>query len=269
MCKIDFYLLPSDCYNNITIDDIFIFEKIINKIKLKDKFFVPKDFYEQTDKNTVSASDYLLNGSQTDESSYLREIIFKEASTDDGYDLISNKNHIGYAAFASDKIESGKEDICAYRSEKDVIKVKRFYIMQAISYEEYCMWVNECFPDLLFCENAFNEIQKLGKFQEIKEELHRHLVVLCDNAKDIYYKCGKKEEDAYAILKSQYGIFCSGKGSNEKKEFKVDYNGLKLTCNPHTKLFTKYSNQRIYFCWGRDEIENHNIIIARIGNHWK
>lgn len=42
MCKIDFYLLPSDCYNNITIDDIFIFEKIINKIKLKDKFFVPK-----------------------------------------------------------------------------------------------------------------------------------------------------------------------------------------------------------------------------------
>lgn len=61
MCKIDFYLLPSDCYNNITIDDIFIFEKIINKIKLKDKFFVPKDFYEQTDKNTVSASNYLIH----------------------------------------------------------------------------------------------------------------------------------------------------------------------------------------------------------------
>ena len=71
---------------------------------------------------------------------------------------------------------------------------------------------------------------------------------------------------------SGYDIICSGKGSNEEKSYnkEIIYNDKKfqLTCNPHTKLYNKRTDQRIYFCWGRDEIENHRIIVVRIGDHW-
>lgn len=268
MCKIDFYLLPANYYKNITLDDILILTEILDAIKLKDKFMVPDDFYREADKQNVTAYDYLYGNRQNDISRYLMELISKQSSSDYTYDLISSINYIGYVAFASEIIEPEKEKICAYNSKSDITKVKRFYIMQAMSYEEYCKWIEDCFPNLVFHKNAFDAIQKLGKFKDVKEELHRHLIVLCDNAKGIYYKCGKSEKDTYLVLKSKYGILCSGKGSNEEKEFKADYNGIKITCNPHTKLFTEHSDQRIYFCWGRDDIDNHNIIVARIGNHW-
>lgn len=65
---------------------------------------------------------------------------------------------------------------------------------------------------------------------------------------------------------------CSGKGSKEDKSYnkEIIYNNEKfqLTCNPHTKLYNKRTDQRIYFCWGREEIENHRIIVVRIGDHW-
>lgn len=70
-----------------------------------------------------------------------------------------------------------------------------------------------------------------------------------------------------------FTVICSGKGSNENMEFNEEfsYKGKTylLTCNPHTKLFEKRTDQRIYFCWGRDEIEDHRIIIVRIGDHWQ
>lgn len=268
MCTIKFYILPSTCYHKITVDDIFIFEKNLNAIKAKDLFFVPNDFYYQTDQQNITALDYLYGKEQNDESMYLLDIISKEAASDDKYESINEQDNIGYTAFTSDTLEPEKEKLCVYASEKDITKVKRFYIMQTKSYKEYLLWIKDCFPVLIFHKNAFNFIEKLGKFQDVKKELNRHLTVLCDNAKNIYYECGKREEETFLILKAKYNILCSGKGSNEK-EFKIDYNGVKLTCNPHTKLFTEYSNQRIYFCWGRDDIENHNIIVVKIGNHWE
>lgn len=268
MCKIKFYMLPSTCYDSITVDDLYVFEKNINAIKVKDLFFVPNDFYYQTDLHNVTALEYLYESEQNDVNTYLLEIISKEMATDTDYELISEQAYIGYVAFAKDSLNQEYEKICVYNSEDDIIKVKRFYIMQVKSYEEYLVWIKDCFPNLIFHEDAFDSMGKLGRFQDVKEELHRHLVVLCDNAKVIYYECGKREEDAFSILRAKHGIICSGKGSNEK-EFKVDYHGVRLTCNPHTKLFTEYSNQRIYFCWGREDIENHNIIVVKIGDHWK
>lgn len=269
MCEIKFYLLPSNCYGKIIAGDIFVLDEIITGVKLKDRFLIPVDFYDQSDENNVTAYEYLYGMEQNDASTYLLDIVSKEAHTDNTYEMIDGKNNIGYVAFASDHVEQEKEKICVYRSKEDIIKVKRFYIMGTNSYEEYIMWIRDCFPGIVFYKNAFNSIEKLGRFHDIKNELQRHLIVLSDHAKSIYYQCDKKEEEAFAVLKSKYGIFCSGKGSKEETVFKVDYFGIKITCNPHTKLFTEYSDKRIYFCWGRDDIENHNIIVARIGNHWE
>lgn len=93
--------------------------------------------------------------------------------------------------------------------------------------------------------------------------------MLNDYGQKIYFGEDKNESVALKNLASKYGIICSGKGSNENIEYKEIYKGVEITCNPHTKLHSRYSNQRIYFCWGRDEIENHKIIIVKIGDHWK
>jgi len=267
MCKIKFFLLPSACYEKITIDELFRLEENVDAVKRKDSFYVPDDFYVQIDEQNVTALDYLYGSEQNDVSTYLLDIISKEASSDLEYNFIDQQQDVGYVALAKNDLNLEREKICVYRSKNDIIKVKRFYIVQTKSYEEYLLRIRDCFPKLVFHENAFDFIGKLGRFQDIKEEMHRHLVVLCDDAKRIYYECEKREAQVLSILKSKYGIFCSGKGSNEK-DFKVNYKGVKLTCNPHTKLFTEYSDQRIYFCWGRDEIEDHNIIVVKIGKHW-
>lgn len=109
----------------------------------------------------------------------------------------------------------------------------------------------------------------MGDFESNIEELHKHLSVLNDYGQKIYFGEDKNESVALKNLASKYGIICSGKGSNENIEYKEIYKGVEITCNPHTKLHSRYSNQRIYFCWGRDEIENHKIIIVKIGDHWK
>ena len=71
----------------------------------------------------------------------------------------------------------------------------------------------------------------------------------------------------------EWDIICSGKGSKEETEYNKKIKWMEkeyiLTCNPHTKLYKKNTDQRIYFCWGRKEIDNHKIIIVRIGDHWK
>lgn len=268
MCRVKFYLLPSVCYRNITVDGLLIFENNLTAIKKKDLFFVPHEFYDQKDNQDVTALEYLYDQEQSDASAYLLDIISKEPSTGEKYEVIAGQENIGYLAFAGEVPDAEKEKICVYDSGKDIVKVKRFYIIQTVSYNEYLSRIKDCFPELVFHENAFHSIEKLGRFSDVKNELHRHLVVLCDHARRIYFECGRREEEAFSSLKAGYGIYCSGKGSNEK-EFKINYHGVKLTCNPHTKLFTEYSNQRIYFCWGRDDIDNHNIIVVKIGDHWR
>lgn len=80
------------------------------------------------------------------------------------------------------------------------------------------------------------------------------------------------ESKVFKALKSKYNIECSGKGSKESKRYDKTmlYDGVRynLTCNPHTKLFSKSTNQRIYFYRGREEIENHKLIVVHIGAHW-
>lgn len=55
---------------------------------------------------------------------------------------------------------------------------------------------------------------------------------------------------------------CNWLGSIRERERMGARKEAGLTCNPHTKLYKKRTDQRIYFCRGRDEI-------VRIGGHWQ
>ena len=41
-----------------------------------------------------------------------------------------------------------------------------------------------------------------------------------------------------------------------------------ISCIPHFKLDAAYSDKRVHFSWGIEEIENHSIIVVHVGRHW-
>lgn len=196
-------------------------------------------------------------------------ILCTKHHVEDTYNCLETKDLTGYLAFPHDFIEDEKLKKCVHKSRNDLLTIKRNYALKSKSYEDYLQWFPNIFPNLLFHEHSCDSIEKLGDFESNIEELHKHLSVLNDYGQKIYFGEDKNESVALKNLASKYGIICSGKGSNENIEYKEIYKGVEITCNPHTKLHSRYSNQRIYFCWGRDEIENHKIIIVKIGDHWK
>lgn len=268
MQKIGFYLLPCKNYEKIEDTDVIEFGSVVQEINLKDDaLLVPNEFYEIEDNNKISATDFLYGNAQTDVSRYLLEIISKQKSCSETYQGINDIARKGYVVILLEDITDKDEEI-SIKYFKDILKVKRYYLKCVHNYEDYIDMMESCFPSLVFHKNVYLHIKKLGKFEEIRDELTRHLVVLNDYARAIYLKCNGNEDKVLKEIKSKYNIICSGKGSNEEMTFKLQYGQYEITCNPHTKLFKKNTDQRIYFCWGRDEIEDHQIIVARIGDHW-
>lgn len=177
-------------------------------------------------------------------------------------------NKTAISVFSIDDKEENKKIVV-----NDIIKTKRYYILQTNTYEEYEKLAGECFNRLIFHDDAFKSINKLGKIKDIREELTRHLRTLNDVAGRLYQYYEGNEKSVLADLNVEWDIICSGKGSKEETEYNKKIKWMEkeyiLTCNPHTKLYKKNTDQRIYFCWGRKEIDNHKIIIVRIGDHWK
>lgn len=282
MWKLDFFILPSKNYQNINENDVYEFDEKVKYLDKNEKIYVPSEFYDTLDKNNITALDFLYGDMQSDLSDYLSEIISKQKTCSYTYVEIRRMEY-GFLPISKNDITEEISHICVQdirgvEAEKcikvnDIIQIKRFYLTRVVDYQIFENRAMDCFPNIVFHNDAFKYVEKLGKCVDVVEELTRHLAILNDVGKKLYEYHNKNEKIALAELKSGYSIECSGKGSNEEKSYNKDiiYNGkiLQLTCNPHTKLYKKKTDQRIYFCWGRDEIENHSIIIVRIGDHWQ
>lgn len=283
MWKLDFFILPSKDYLKISDAEAYEFGEKVNYLDINEKIYVPDDFYLKADINDITAMEFLYGSMQSDLSDYLCEIISKQKICSDTYEEINSRTEYGYLPISVRDITDEIANICIdsvkdvesekYLKVNDVVKIKRFYINQVKDYKEYENRATECFPHIVFHNDAFECVEKLGRCADVLGELTRHLTILNDVGKKLYDYNGKNEKATLLELKSGYNIECSGKGSNEEASFNKDitYNGKKfqLTCNPHTKLYGKRTNQRIYFCWGRDEIKAHSLIVVRIGDHWK
>lgn len=84
-------------------------------------------------------------------------------------------------------------------------------------YNDYENRVRDCFPHLVFHEEAFKFVDELGKCSDVIEELTRHLIILNDVGKKLYDYHNKNEREVLLELSSGYDLVCSGKGSNEEK----------------------------------------------------
>lgn len=283
MSKLNFYLRPSENYCQITSEEAVNLVKMVEYLQKQEKIFVPMEFWEKKDKFDISATDYLLGENQNDITDLLMETILKTKACENSYKELTEFDQKGYAVISKKDIEPKYESISVFAIDdkeenkkivvNDIIKTKRYYILQTNTYEEYEKLAGECFNRLIFHDDSFKSINKLGKIKDIREELTRHLRALNDVAGRLYQYYEGNEKSVLADLNVEWDIICSGKGSKEETEYNKKIKWMEkeyiLTCNPHTKLYKKNTDQRIYFCWGRKKIDNHKIIIVRIGDHWK
>ena len=283
MWKLDFFLLPSQNYREIDNDEALAFGERVSDIKKTDNFLVPDAFYDAVDREGVSGAEYLYLDEQNDINSYLQEVISKQKSCRETYDIINEMEMKGYAPISEKDVVNINRELCVCSTKEsyenkvvknsDAIEIKRRYLAKSGTYEVFKKRVSACFPSLVFHDKAFLKIGTLGRFEEIGEELIRHLAALNDYGKRIYKENAGSEEKSLNALKSKCGIVCSGKGSKETVSYKRSMHFGKedyiITFNSHTKFYNGNNDQRIYFSWGRKEINDHQLIIMSIGPHWE
>lgn len=268
MWKLDFYVLPSNSYQDISENDVYEFGERAVFLNKTEKLYIPNEFYDMLDKNNISVVNFLYDNEQNDLLDYFLEIISKQKICQDTYVDIERKKEYGFLPISESDVTEKNAQICVKNikdaeEEKclrvnDIVQIKRFYLKNVDDYKVFEDRVRDCFPNVVFHNDAFKNIEKLGKCSEVMKELIKHLTVLNDVGKKLFAYHNKNEKNTLEELKSGYGIECSGKGSNEEESYNkiIIYDGrqFQLTCNPHTKLYQKRTDRRIYFCWGRDEI---------------
>ena len=78
MWKIDFYLLPSQNYYDIDENEAYEFGERTEFLHRNEKVYIPNEFYDIPDQNSMTAMDFLYGEAQNDISDYLMDIISKQ-----------------------------------------------------------------------------------------------------------------------------------------------------------------------------------------------
>lgn len=285
MQKVDFYLTP---FNNKDLSDIEVFEKNIKNycdlldyvVNKKDDLVIPSQFYETHILDNISVCDYLFSCEFASDSrellfAHLRELQVSPIPYDELFLSLESINHKQYIALLGMFNNIYISENRLYIKNKEMwLSPHRFYLLNSQELEDFLNNMEGCFPNLIFHERILNTIRVFNNIQEHIEELVRHLRFLNDHAKDIYDEIGLTSSELYDRFESEFGVISSGRGSNEgldkyKCKFLNDNNEYEdVRCNPHTKMYTAYSDYRIYFNWGRQSIRGGKILVGHIGKHW-
>lgn len=166
------------------------------------------------------------------------------------------------------------------RTKEDLINYYQTSSLQLQDFSELFDWKKKCFPSLLFTEDSFGNNHKAFSddnptvFCHLYEQAI-HCLAILNNQTDEFHSLSN-EQKINALQTQASNIECTGKGRNEKQEFKKDVfitidgstQKRKLSCQPHFKLIRKDSDYRIYFSWGDNQIKHNTIIVVKLGNHW-
>lgn len=276
----NFYLVPPNDYTKVHDADLEHLSDVIDYLKEYENIRIPNEFYEKKDTHGKLYSDF-ISEFMSDASRLFLSVMREQVSCEKSYQEIYDTEEMALVVFEENDCCEINPAICIYHTEKrtcndryipsDITKAYRYYLEKNCSdYTDYSNRAASCFPDIVFHDKAFQKADKLGKFDGVAKELTRHLTALNDVAYLLYTQYGA--EETLSRLQSQCHIYCSGKGRNEPHDYRIDMvyqeKTYTLNCQPHTKLFRKNTDQRIYFCWGLDEINKHAIIVVQIGDHF-
>mgnify|MGYP003607722545 CR=1 FL=1 len=142
-------------------------------------------------------------------------------------------------------------------------------------------FINECvkyFPNIFFHDNNYSSVDKILKDFALK--IIKHLVALHDVLPMIMKnETFSNHADLLVHFSSKAGLdeIATLEGGS-KTRLKFKFKNIKgkieeLICEPHLKLCTndkgdsKYFQNRIYFHFGKDKVEESKILVAHIGEH--
>lgn len=293
-----FYIIPQT-FNSESISDENFFPSLGNFIadyhklilyKEENKIFIHNEVYEvvlpngQTLGDFIFSNDTELKGEDRSLKQSLSSVLSKLPSSDIQIDEIKEeikKNSLDRCSgvISLSKLEDFADENQIVYDTNSWFDFRRFHLGKHFSNEKY--FVDECvkyFPKLFFHENnytsignilndfAFKIIKHLGALNDVLPTLlseqefdnHSNLLIMFSNEADL---------DENATLEGS-------KKTRLKFTFKkADGKSEELICEPHIKLsqndkkIPKYFQNRIYFHFGKKEIEQSKILVAHIGEH--
>ena len=149
-------------------------------------------------------------------------------------------------------------------NEKEYYELKQYYAKQFNNKTLY-KYLPECFMELAFdCTKESYNFDKYSN-QDV-EEVFKILNFLNYEGKKIFNELLRNVDTTIKKFNATNGFRCSG-GKSIKKVVKINGNDHELDFTAHFKIQTAYSNKRLYFSWGNDNVKK--IVIGYIGKHWE
>lgn len=274
---VNFYILPVHSYSELSVKDI---SEVIEQLEENgDRFFVPDEFYTTKDCN---GQDFwgLYSSINSEIKLFINKITKKRVANYSYADLISMASADYHTRFVCDFNfqESVYTPEHLAKNDKTLIQAYRNCAKFLEDYAELFDWKYRCYPKLLFTEDSFGTNKQAVGDYGLFEELNCCLSALNDMFEELKLY---PNEERLRRLQTETGIRCSGKGGKETQSFdktvciKLKENNqvvekkFTISCIPHFKLLRADSDYRLYFSWGRSEIQDFAVIIAHVGEHWQ
>lgn len=276
MQTINFFILPIKSFENLE-SKILKLKEVSDIIKVNfDNISLSSDFMSPDSNGKTIFENMAINSTTM----FLFQFLGKGKSLSDDIDMFDYHNQL-ITLNDSDSIT----DKYLVKNKEDLIICYQKNAYCLLDFSELFEWKRKCFPELLFSEDSFGNNNKgFGtNFQkDVFEKLYKQTVdclIALNNQTNELIRLDVSNRIS-TLQTSLSNIECSGKGSNEDREYKKkvytikEVNGEKtqveceIICTPHFKLIRRDSNFRIYFSWGNDKIQAQKFIIVKVGSHW-
>lgn len=276
MQTINFFILPIKSFENLE-SKILKLKEVSDIINVNfDNISLSSDFMSPDSNGKTIFENMAINSTTM----FLFQFLGKGKSLSDDIDMFDYHNQF-ITLNDSDSIT----DKYLVKNKEDLIICYQKNAYCLLDFSELFEWKRKCFPELLFSEDSFGNNNKgFGtNFQkDVFEKLYKQTVdclIALNNQTNELIRLDVSNRIS-TLQTSLSNIECSGKGSNEDKEYKKkvytikEVNGEKtqveseIICTPHFKLIRRDSNFRIYFSWGNDKIQAQKFIIVKVGSHW-
>lgn len=292
----NFYIVPESlCSENMSQEDFisslmgFISEyHLLSKYKSDNNIFIQKDVYDIILPNGESLADFAFSqkhtcGQERSLKTFLSSILTKLPSQDISLDQLKEgiKNNslescIGIISFVEiDDLANENQIIYDVNSWLDF---RRHHL--GLYHGDNNYFITECvkyYPELLFHENNSVSVNQI--LVDFSQKIVFHLNALHDVLPKLLVNQNLNHTDLLKEFSLKAGLdeIATLEGSNKtrlKFSFKNDKGENEdVICEPHIKLSTNNTNDgtyyyhRIYFSFGKPNIQNSKILIAHIGKH--
>ncbi|MEY8742382.1 hypothetical protein AB9M62_23265 [Bacillales bacterium AN1005] len=288
--NIQYSLIAESFNSNLAKEDITLQEQLSNFLEVLEMLAVdetlqyPLELYDQVITKNQSLADWLYSDGKLRDEKKLFQLMLRKMQMVDKTDILTTIDQLQSKEYdqASALLTFYSWDISDVDSRllvqttENCYETRRFYLHHVDDASTFLDYSESCFPQLYINKRVYQTLKRMKPFRDYIEEIILHLTALNDHAPSLFIQF--QDQNETVVLKHLEiigNIFCSIQGdpayekANLCFEFPTDEGDIiSIVCAPHTKLFNKYSNERIYFHWGHPDVhKGEKLLIGHIGDH--